>query len=81
MAVYTFRIGPYARSIYIYGTQQFSGIPAEYHEPVKKYAAENYTQSQLDNALLKAWIDQQEYDETCAYITAPVVLPELSSEM
>jgi hypothetical protein len=84
MTVYTFRIGPYARDIYIFGTKRFTerdGYPAinpEYIQPVKEYAAKNYTQSQIDNALARTWINQQEYDETCALITEPVVLPTYS---
>ncbi|MGC4378415.1 hypothetical protein WD019_16040 [Fictibacillus sp. Mic-4] len=68
--VYTFKIGPYARAIYIYGNQRFiardgyTGIPEEYHQPVKEYAAKNFTQSQLDYALYKAWISQQDYADT-----------------
>ena len=87
MAVYSFRIGPYARDIYIFGTKRFDArdgypdIPLEYHQPVKDYAAKNYTQSQIDNALAKTWLTQAEYDETCALITTPVVLPESSIEM
>lgn len=73
--VYSFRVGPYARDIYLYGKQRFtardgySGIPEEYHEPVKKYAAKNFYLDQLDNALAQTWTTQQEYDETLAYRT------------
>jgi hypothetical protein len=74
MAVYSFRIGPYARAIYIDGTQSFATIPTEYHQPVKQYAADRFTQAQIDNALYRAYITQQEYDETVALITEPVVL-------
>lgn len=76
MAVYSFRTGTYARAIYIYGTQRFTardgyaGIPLEYHEPVKQYAATNYYKSEMETALANAWITQQEYDETMAYMTA-----------
>jgi hypothetical protein len=83
MAVYSFKVGPYARKIYLYGTERFTardgfpGIPAEYHQPVKEYAANNFTLSQIDYALFKAWIHQQEYDETNVLITEPVILPEM----
>lgn len=69
MAVYSWRIGGYARDIYINGTQRFSGIPLEYHEPVKQYAADKYYLDQLATALANGWITQQEYDETMALKT------------
>ena len=79
--VYSFLVGPYARKIYIDGTQRltardgFSGIPAEYVPPVKKYAADNFTRDQIDAALAKVYVNQQEYDDTVALITTVVVLP------
>jgi hypothetical protein len=75
MTVYTFRIGPYARDIYLYGRQSLTTIPAEYYTPVEQYAADNFTRSQIDNALVKTWITQQQYDETVALITHEVILP------
>lgn len=73
MAVLNFRTSTYARNIYLYGTTTFAAIPTEYIEPVKQYAGEAFTKGQLDNALAQGWINQQEYDETIAYI--PVVKP------
>lgn len=64
MAVYSFRVGPYARSIYLYGSESFATTPIEYHQPVKEYAAKNFTQYQIDQALANGYITQQEYDET-----------------
>lgn len=78
----------YARAIYIFGTKRFTardgklGIPTEYHEPVKKYAATGivndvhypdddfvgYELTQIQQALTKGYINQTEYDETVAYI-------------
>jgi hypothetical protein len=69
MAIYSFRTSAYARDIYLYGNRRFSDIPTEYHEPVKQYAAQNFTQEQIDYALAQSWITQQEYDETMAYKT------------
>lgn len=83
MTVYSFLTGPYARSIFLDGTKRFTardgypGINPEYHQPVKEYAATTFTQAQIDNALARTWINQQEYDETCALITEPVVLPTM----
>lgn len=68
MVVYSFRVGPYARNIYTHGTQTFADIPTEYHQPVKEYAAKTFSQYELDQALEKGYITQQEYDETIALI-------------
>lgn len=73
--VYSFRVGPYARSIYLYGGTKFVLIPEEYHQPVKQYASDNFTQWQIDEALRKGFITQQEYDETILLIDEPFVLP------
>jgi hypothetical protein len=56
----------YAQAIYLDGTKKFSEIRSEYVEPVKQYAALNYTDEQILNALDNGWISQQEYDETMA---------------
>lgn len=69
MAVYSFRVGPYARSIYLYGSESFATTPLEYHQPVKEYAAKNFTRSQIDEALALGYISQTEYDETISLIT------------
>ncbi|MGG4449667.1 hypothetical protein [Brevibacillus porteri] len=84
MAVLSFRTSNYAYNIFISGMQRFTatdgfgGIPAEYHEPVKQFAAKNYTASpyadaesrtrQLDVGLNNSWISQQEYEQTVSYI-------------
>jgi hypothetical protein len=79
--IYSFLVGSYARKIYIDGTQRFtardgfSGISTEYHQPVKQYAADKFTRDQIDAALAKGYVNQQEYDETIALITAEVILP------
>lgn len=64
MAVYSFLVGSYARAIYLDGTKSFATIPTEYHQPVKQYAADKFTRTQIDEALAKGHITQQEYDET-----------------
>jgi hypothetical protein len=64
----------YAWAIYIDGTRTFTGTTASYHEEIKQYAALTFTTAQLDNALAKGWITQQEYDETIAYVVP--VIPE-----
>jgi hypothetical protein len=68
MAVNNLLVKAYAINIYRYGNRTFSTIPAEYHEPVKQYAAANFTLEEIDNALAKGYITQQEYDETLAYV-------------
>ncbi|NNU85344.1 hypothetical protein ETC05_16525 [Geobacillus sp. BMUD] len=70
MAVNNLLVKAYAINIYRYGNRTFSTIPAEYHEPVKQYAATNFTLDEIDNALAKGYITQQEYDETLAYTAA-----------
>jgi len=62
--VYSFRVGPYARSVYLWGTESFQAVPLEYHQPVKEYAAKNFSQYQIDQTLQSGYITQQEYDET-----------------
>lgn len=84
MTVYSFKVGPYARQIYIDGKNRFTeregfpGIPLEYHQPVKQYAADKFTLSQIDYSLNRAWINQAEYDDTIVLITEVVVLPTFS---
>lgn len=75
MTVYPFRVGPYARNIYLYGVEKLAEIPAEYVEPVKEYAAKTYAKEQIDNALAVGYITQQEYDDTMAY-KASIVPPQ-----
>lgn len=72
---YSFLVGRYAQQIYLNGTQRFtadpgySGLTSPYHEPVKKYAAQNYYLPELDTAQANGWINQEEYDQTIAYKT------------
>jgi hypothetical protein len=67
MALYQNLVIAYAKAIYLDGTKKFSEIRPEYVEPVKQYAAANYTQTQIDDAFANGWITQQEYDDTMAY--------------
>jgi hypothetical protein len=69
--VYSFKVGPYARSIYLYGSLRFSDIPVEYYQPVKQYAATKFQLDQINQALALNYISQQEYDETI------LLLPEI----
>jgi hypothetical protein len=70
LLILPFMVSSYADAVYKYGTFRlterdgYPGVVATYREPVKQYAAENYTEVQIDNALSKGWITQQEYDET-----------------
>lgn len=70
MPIYPWMVSTYARDIYIFGNRTFAQIPEQYVEPVKQYAAQTYRQDQIDNALEKGWITQQEYDDTMAYKTS-----------
>lgn len=67
MTIYVSLTAAYAKAIYIDGTKTFSVIRAEYVEPVKQYAAANYTDLQISNSLTKGWITQQEYDDTLSF--------------
>ncbi|MEH7503297.1 hypothetical protein V7152_15010 [Neobacillus drentensis] len=69
MAIITSLVKAYAQAIYLDGTKKFSEIRPEYAESVKQHAAAIYTQEQLDNALAKGYVTQQEYDETIGYKT------------
>jgi hypothetical protein len=68
MPIYTWRVSTYARDIYLYGNRTLNDVPADYVEPIKTYAAQSFTQAQIDNALANAWITQQEYADTLAYM-------------
>ncbi|TCJ01602.1 hypothetical protein [Cytobacillus praedii] len=57
----------YAVCVYVYGTRKFETVVADYHEPVKQYAAGTYTLEQIDNALVKGYITEAEYIETMKY--------------
>lgn len=67
MPIYSWMVSTHSMNIYIFGNYGFSDIPSAYVEPVKQYAAKTFRQDQLNNALEKEWITQQEYDDTMAY--------------
>lgn len=67
-------IKQYAVCVFVYGTRKFETVVADYHEPVKQYAAKNYTLEQIDNSLVKGYVTEAEYQETIAY-TNPVEAP------
>ncbi|WP_313568827.1 hypothetical protein [Acetoanaerobium noterae] len=53
----------YASNIITYGNRNFGTIPENYVQPVKEYTALNYTDWQIDNALVQGYITEQEYTE------------------
>lgn len=53
----------YATNIITYGNRNFGTIPENYVHPVKEYIALNYTDWQIDNALVQGYITEQEYTE------------------
>lgn len=71
-SIITIRTKTYATAIYLGGTNRltardgFPGVASGYYTPVEQYAAENFTQYDIDNALVQGWITQTEYDETMA---------------
>lgn len=68
MAVVQILVKQYAVCVYQYGTRKLSAVNEAYVEPVKQYAAENYSLTVIDNALVKEYISEQEYQETIAYV-------------
>jgi hypothetical protein len=68
MAINNLLVKAYAVNIFKYGNRAFSTIPTEYVEPVKQYAATNFTLQEIDNALEKGYITEQEYTETLALV-------------
>lgn len=66
MPIYPSLTLAYAKAIYLGGTKRFSDIRPEYVEPVKQYAAANYTMEEIDNALVQGFITELEYQETIA---------------
>lgn len=52
--------------VYLYGTRTLSSLPVPYLEPVKQYAVDTFATYQIDDALTKGYISQEEYDETIA---------------
>lgn len=57
----------YAVCVYVHGTRSFDTVVADYHVPVKQYAAENYTLEQIDRALVNGYITEDEYQQTIAF--------------
>jgi hypothetical protein len=66
MPIYEFRTSAYARNIYLYGNQKLTDVPAAYVTPVMTYAAENFTVTEIQNALDKGWITEDEFNSTMA---------------
>lgn len=67
MAVNNLLTKQYAVCVFVHGTRKFETVVADYHEPVKQYAADNYTLEQIDNALVKGYVTETEYQQTIAY--------------
>lgn len=77
MAFIQLLVGPYARSIYLYGSRTFQQIATEYQQPVKEFAAKSFTVGQIQEAYNRGWVSQQEYDETMFIVgDNPFVLPQ-----
>ncbi|MEK4715328.1 hypothetical protein [Sporosarcina sp. FSL K6-5500] len=74
MIIHQMLVKQYAVCVYVHGTRKFETVVADYHEPVKQYAADKYTLEQIDNAVVKGYVTEQEYQETIAY-TAPSDAP------
>lgn len=74
MTILPFRVSSYAFSIYIGGTYRlterdgFTGVAEGYYTPVEQLAATKYSRKQIDNAYANGFINEQEYNETIAFI-------------
>lgn len=63
---YQFRVGGYARTIYLDGNMTMGDLTTDYVQPVKEYAAKNFYYGQIDLALTSGYINQDVYDKTIA---------------
>lgn len=73
MAFYQFRVGSYARTIYLDGSKTFEQAIAEdikYEQAIEGYASTGFAYSQIDDALAKGYISQERYDATIVLKTA-----------
>lgn len=67
--IYQSLVIAYAKAIYKDGTRRFPEIRQEYVPYVKKYAGENYSDSDILRALDLTYITMQEFDETMEHKT------------
>lgn len=70
MSILTFKVSTDARCIYLYGTRSFSEETEGYVIPIQQYAAKTFSRSQIDDALAKGWIMQEQYDATICYVSS-----------
>ena len=63
--------------IYLDGNKTFEEVAEEYVEPIKVRASTDFTYGQIDEALAKTYINQQQYDDTIVLKTA--IEPRISS--
>jgi len=69
MAFYSFRVGNYARMIYLDGTRTFEIVAPEsplYDQAIKERAAKDFNYPQIDAAFAAGRINQEQYDTTIA---------------
>lgn len=64
--IYQSLVVAYAKAVYLNGTKTLPQIRVEYVELVKQYAAETFSSTEIENALVKGWITLQEYNDTTA---------------
>lgn len=53
----------YAKNIIQHGNRTFDTIAPNYVQPVKEYIANNHPLYDIDNALVKGYITEEEYTE------------------
>lgn len=61
----------YTMAIYVDGTRTIDSTNVTYHEEIKVCAAGLLSSAQIDDALAKARITEQEYLDTLAYVGTP----------
>ncbi|RNB90148.1 hypothetical protein EDM59_01495 [Brevibacillus nitrificans] len=54
----------YSNAVYLNGSRQLPELDPVYQQPVMQFAADNYTESLIDNSLMQGWITQEEYNAT-----------------
>lgn len=77
-------VNSYASNVYLLGINSLSNIALtrpDYVEPVKQRAADAYYIENIDNALKRGWITEQEHADTMALkgVDDPQYMPPIST--
>ena len=74
--IYQSLVIAYAKAIYRDGTRRFPEIRQEYVPHVKKYAGENYTETEILRALDLTYITPDEFNDTMVFKNLPGEEPQ-----